>query len=149
MAFSHAKLVVSPLLAKELGDSPTVGELAAFRPASVPSAKTVLGALSELDRLSVEHAGVRATVLWIASKVVHGERAVIGAVELRTTSAAATVVEVERGFDRALGVPAAPDARERAAQHLRATIELCLLDDSLPAECCSSTVADFLRELPA
>lgn len=149
MAFSHAKLVVSPLLAKELGDSPTVGELAAFRPACVPSAKTVLGALSELDRLSVEHAGVRATVLWIASNLVHGERAVIGAVELRTTSAAATVVEVERGFDRALGVPAAPDARERAAQHLRATIELCLLDDSLPAECFSSTVADFLRELPA
>lgn len=145
------KMIVTPLLERELTASPTSQALEQWRRnihvTAAPS--TVLGALlSKFDGLSVEHEGVRATIRWFGSTVYAGEKGLVVLMELSTAEARAAVLALERGYERLFGVPVSPDAAPRIEDLLRRTIEQSSIDGSLPATHFFGAVSEFLGELP-
>ncbi len=145
------KLLVTPLLDREIGPSPSMRAVEDWRRrADLPAdPSTVAGALSsKFEGLSVEHRGVKATLRWLGSTVYAGEKGVFVLLELSTDNARAAVLELERGYDRVLGVPVSSDATERIQSALRDTIELCCADRPPHEVEFMGIVAEFLRPLP-
>lgn len=145
------KIIVTPLLERELTASPTSQALAQWRRNTHVTAdpSTVLGALlSRLDGLSVEHEGVRATIRWFGCTVYAGEKGLLVLMELSTAEARAAVLALERGYERLFGAPVSPDAAARIEDLLRHTIEQCSIDGSLPETHFFGAVSEFLADLP-
>lgn len=141
-------LVVTPHLEGELPPSSTPEEVDAWRRRHHVAADraTVLGALlTRFEGLSVEHAGVRATVRWFATMEYAGERGLVVLLELATAEARAAVVALERGWERVFGVPVCPDPEARMEALLRDTLDQCLVDGALPAAHFFGAACEFLQ----
>lgn len=145
------KILVTPLLERELPASPSMEQVERWRERACltgarPSA--LGGFLASFEGLSIEHAGVRATVRWLGSTVLAGEKGVFALIELSTDEARAAVLVLERGHDRALGVPVATDAKARIEGLLRENIEVYTADEPLREDCFFGLAAEVLQELP-
>lgn len=148
---SEIEVVVTPLLERELGVSPSMQDVEGWRRrvGVVASSSTVLGALlSRFDGVSVEHKGVRATVRGFGTTVVAGETGVFVLMEVSSGDAHAVVLALDRGHDRVLGVPVAEDATARLEGVLRDTIEQCVGDGPLLQVQFFGVVSEFLQGLP-
>lgn len=147
----NPKVLVTPLLDRELTASPTLQEVEQWRRRTDLTAdpSTVLGALlSRFDGLSVEHNGVRATLRWFGSTVYAGEKSLFVLMELSTSGARAAVLELARGYDRVLGVPVSPDATARIESAMHQAIEQYSVGGSLLEAHFLGVAAELLQDLP-
>lgn len=145
---SPVSFVVTPHFERELPPSSTPEDIDAWRRRHLVAADpaTVLGALlSRFEGLSVEHAGVRATVRWFATLEYAGEKALVVLLALATAEARAEVLAMERGWDRVFGVPVCPDPEARMETLLRDTLDQRLVDGALPEAYFFGAACEFLQ----
>lgn len=147
------EVVVSPLLERELGARPSLADLdrwdaaaprRPYGPTSVAAALT-----SRFDGLEVDHRGARAVVRRLGVRTYAGEAGLWALVDLDAGGASRRVIALDRGFERALGVPARDDAREAFEGALREVVDEYAGDDGLAPDAFFGVVSELLARLPA